>query len=268
MPELSGQLPLRGLFLPLLEMVFRDFSYRRAHYKLGGPGEALLRDEIMGQRNLLEKYIALHPDFRDSLVPVPLLGSAPEIARRMAAAADVTRIGPMASVAGAMAQWACERVRRERNEPSAVENGGDLFLDTEEDITLGLYAGKNVLPLSLAFFISRELQPLAVCSSSGTMGHSLSLGLCDLATVTAKEAALADSAATLAGNLVRTTEDLSSGVERILDLPGILGVLLVKDGKIGMGGNLPELIRLDEADITPKITRDRSEDTSFPVNRS
>ena len=75
------------------------------------------------------------------------------------------------------------------------------------------------------------------------MGHSLSLGLCDLATVVAKDAALADAAATQAGNLVKTIEDVDAALEKIMRIEGVEGVLLVKDNRVGLAGHLPRLTK-------------------------
>jgi ApbE superfamily uncharacterized protein (UPF0280 family) len=98
--------------------------------------------------------------------------------------------------------------------------------------------------------------PLAICSSSSFMGHSLSFGECDLATVVAPDGALADAAATLACNLVRRHQDVSGVLERVSGLPGVQGILIIKTDRVGMAGELPELIRHSDPAFSGKITRD------------
>jgi uncharacterized protein len=95
----------------------------------------------------------------------------------------------------------------------------------------------------LAFALSADETPISICSSSGKMGHSMSLGQCDLATVVAQDAALADAAATAAANQVKTVDDVNPAVERMADIEGIDGVLIVKDDRIGLAGHLPSLVK-------------------------
>ena len=76
------------------------------------------------------------------------------------------------------------------------------------------------------------------------MGHSTSLGRCDLATVVARDAALADAAATQAANLVTTADDVDRAIERIAAIEGVEGVLIVKDDRVGLAGHLPPLVKI------------------------
>jgi ApbE superfamily uncharacterized protein (UPF0280 family) len=245
-------------------MVFREFSHKKALYKIGSPSFDRACQFLIELREELEEYLGRNRDFLGSLVPVTPVFPAPEIARRMMEASQITGLGPMASVAGTMAQMACERLNAAGLVGNIIENGGDIYMNGKEDVTLGIYAGETLFKGKLAFHIKAVSMPLSVCSSSGTMGHSLSLGCCDLATVIAKNASLADSAATLAGNMVKTRADLKPAVNHILSLPGIEGVFLVKGEEVGLGGNLPELVSLKDPDITAKITHDKSDKSSFP----
>jgi len=243
---------------------FREFTYKNASYRLREEGFGTVSRAIRSLRNELEGYIRRNPPFLSSLVPVPPVEPLPEIARRMHRASELTGLGPMAAVAGTIAQMAVEEGRRQGYAGLMVENGGDVYLDRGESVVLGLYAGEQLFGGKLAFRLRAEDLPLAVCSSSGLMGHSLSLGRCDLATVFARDASLADGAATLAGNLVKGMEDLEPAVNRILGIGGIRAVFLVKDGRVGLGGDIPELISTSDPDMKSKITRDRSERSSFP----
>jgi len=215
-----------------------------------------MTDEIIRQRTILEEYIVRQPEFKTSLVPLRPLQDAPEIAMRMCRAAMDVGVGPMAAVAGAIAQWAAEAAVHEGDEDVIVENGGDIFMVVSNPLSIGIHAGPKNPFNGLAFSVEPDDTPLAICSSSSMMGHSMSMGACDLATVVAKDAALADAAATLAANLVATPEDLEPTAARILAVPGVLGVLLVKSDKMAIQGTLPELVRNADSDTLLKITRD------------
>jgi uncharacterized protein len=223
--------------------VYRTFVHKEARLHICCEAFETVTQEIVRQRAILEEYIRLHPRFHHSLEPVALLADAPEVARRMARAADTVGVGPMAAVAGAMAQLAAEAALRAGAEEVIVDNGGDIYLKTVEPVVIAIYPGESERIGRLAFSLQASDTPLSICSSSGKMGHSLSLGFCDLATVVAKDAALADAAATLAGNLVKTVDDVEPALDRIVSIAGISGVMIVKDGHAGLAGKLPPLVK-------------------------
>jgi hypothetical protein len=163
----------------------------------------------------------------------------------------------MAAVAGAIAQAAALAAIQAGAAEAIVENGGDLYLHSNAEVLVGLFAGTPRFSASLAFRVAPGKLPLAICSSSGTMGHSLSFGKCDLATVVSRSAALADAAATRAGNLVTRASDIPRALEAVLSIPGVDGLLLIKDDKLGMAGNLPELIKNADCEVFAKITREK-----------
>lgn len=148
----------------------------------------------------------------------------------------------MAAVAGAMAEFAGQAALDEGAASVIVENGGDIFMTTTEEVTVGLYSGEQGIRDRLAFRVDPEETPLAVCSSS-RMGHSISLGRCDLATVVARDAALADAAATHAANLVHSGDDIGAALENIMELEGIVGILIAQGDQVGMAGHLPRLVK-------------------------
>ncbi|MBO7619698.1 MAG: hypothetical protein J6T06_04250, partial [Victivallales bacterium] len=155
-----------------------------------------------------------------------------------------------------IAQCAAEAAVNEGDDDVIVENGGDIFMVVSNPLSIGIHAGPKSPFNGLAFRVEPDDTPLAICSSSSMMGHSMSMGACDLATVVAKDAALADAAATLAANLVATPEDLEPTAARILAVQGVLGVLLVKSDRMAIQGTLPELVRNADSDTLLKITRD------------
>ncbi len=223
---------------------YRTFRHREAVFRICCSRFDAVTAEIVRQRKILEDYIDSHPDFRDSFEPLEVGSDAPEVAQRMARAARLVGVGPMAAVAGAMAQFACEAGLEAGAQEAIVENGGDIYLRAAEPVIIALGTGTAELADRLAFSLQADDTPISICSSSGQMGHSESLGECDLATVVAKDAALADAAATRAANFVRTVEDVDSALERIAGIEGIEGVLIVKDDRIGLAGQLPPLVKI------------------------
>lgn len=235
---------------------FRTFSWKDTHLKVYGEEYDQITAVLVEERKKLETYIHRHPEFKEALTPIVLLSEAPEIALRMAKASRATGLGPMASVAGSLAQRGVEAAKAVGSDEAIVENGGDMYLMSPTPVTIGLYAGKNSIGTRLAFHILPDELPLAICSSSSRMGHSLSFGDCELATVVAKDAALADSAATLVCNSISHGSNVQQVLENVGLIEGIRGILVVKDDQIGLWGNLPKLVRNRDNDTLAKITRD------------
>lgn len=223
--------------------IYRTFTHHEAVLRICCDKFDVVVAQIVRQRRILEEYIARDPEFKTALVPIDLRADAPEIARRMAWAARRVGVGPMAAVAGAMAQIAAEAALAAGAEEVIVDNGGDIYLKAIEPVLVTLGTGTTRLADRLAFSVQPHETPIAICSSSGKMGPSMSFGLCDLATIVAKDAALADAAATQAGNLVKTVDDVDAALESILRLEGIDGVMLVKDDRVGLAGHLPRLVK-------------------------
>lgn len=223
---------------------YRTFRHREAVFRICCSRFDAVTAEIVRQRKILEDYIERHPDFRHSFEPIELQTDAPEVAQHMARAARLVGVGPMAAVAGAMAQFACQAGLETGAQEAIVENGGDIYLRAAGPVIIALGTGTAELADRLAFSLQADDTPISICSSSGQMGHSESLGECDLATVVAKDAALADAAATQAANFVRTVEDVDSALERIAGIEGIEGVLVVKDDQVGLSGKLPPLVKI------------------------
>lgn len=234
---------------------YRSFTHKDAALRICCSAFEAVTNEIVRQRALLEQYIDGHHAFGSSFKPVVLHDNAPEVAKRMAAAARIVGVGPMAAVAGAMAQLAAEAGLAAGAEEAIVENGGDIYLSSPRKVVVGLYAGETPIADRLAFAIQPHEMPLSICSSSSRMGHSVSFGDCDLATVVADDASLADAAATEAANSVKRAEDLDRTLDAIGKFAGIRGLLLVKGDRIGLIGALPKLVRNADVDLTAKVTR-------------
>jgi len=233
---------------------FKTFSWENAYYRICSSELKKIKDTIIEQRQLLTEYIKLFPFFKTSLEPVVLKGEPPRIAKRMANAALKTGTGPMAAVAGAIAQTAGEAAINAGAKEVIVENGGDIYIKSDSKVFVGLYPGKDKVSLRLSFCISPAQMPIAVCSSSSRMGHSLSFGDCDLATVVSKDASLADATATRVCNSVKEISDIQETLEIAMDINGIIGVLIIKDDRVGVAGKLPEIVKNIDPDIRNKIT--------------
>ncbi len=156
------------------------------------------RESILKYRHQLETYISINPDFERSLLPLDEDPFAPGIAREMIRTSRLARVGPMAAVAGAMSEFVSKDLLP-LSEEVIVENGGDIYLATLRERTVGVYAGHSPLSLKLGIVIEPEDSPLGICTSSGTVGPSLSFGKADAVCVLSKSGALADAAATAVG---------------------------------------------------------------------
>jgi ApbE superfamily uncharacterized protein (UPF0280 family) len=234
---------------------YHTIVYKDAKLRVACPRTDLVERELRAQREALEAYIRRQPEFETALEPIDLIEDAPEIVRRMEAASRRTGVGPMAAVAGAMAETCARAALAAGAREAIVENGGDLYASSPEPVLVGVYAGSSPLSGHLAFRLPPEQMPLSLCSSSSTMGHSLSFGDCDLATVAARDAALADAAATLACNSVHSAADLEPVLEALSRIPGVLGLLLVKGEALAFCGELPPLVRADPDDTARRVTR-------------
>ena len=236
--------------------MYQRFTLRGANFRICCELFDRVTREIVRLRDALERYVGGHDEFLTSLVPVAPRPDAPEIAVGMARAAARVGVGPMAAVAGATAQRAAEAALADGADEAIVENGGDIYLASPRRVVVGLYAASGALGDRLALAVSPDRMPIAICSSSSRMGHSMSLGDCDLATAISSSAALADAAATEACNLVRTPDDLDAALAKINAIDGIDGVLIVKGDRVGLIGEVPNLVRNTDADLRVKVTRD------------
>ena len=193
---------------------------------------------LLKHRTTLEEYIERQPAFLTSLEPFTVGQEAPLIVRAMAEAAEEAGVGPMAAVAGAIAEYVGKDLLPFSREV-IVENGGDVFLKTQKTRSIGIYAGESS-PFTgkLALRIEPKETPLGICTSAGTVGHSLSFGKCDAAILLSPSAALADAAATAVGNLIRSTADIQNGIDFAKGIAGVKGVVIIKDDRIGVWGDV------------------------------
>jgi ApbE superfamily uncharacterized protein (UPF0280 family) len=200
------------------------------------------REAVIQLRQQLEQYIRVNPLFQTSLVPLPADPRAPRIVKEMLAAAQQAGVGPMAGVAGAMAAFVGAALLAFSPEV-VVENGGDIFLQTGAERTIGIFAGASPLSMRMGIRVPAERQPLGVCTSSATVGSSLSLGRADAVCVISPSATLADAAATALGNMVQEKGDIERALEAGRKIPGVEGAVIIVHDALGAWGKY-ELVKL------------------------
>lgn len=195
------------------------------------------RKAVRKYRGELYDYIKEKPDFLTSLVPLPPLDSATSIIKNMCNAASLGKVGPMAAVAGAISKYVGLYLLRYTDE-IIIENGGDIFLKSKKDRYIMIYAGNSPFSNKLALLVPGRNEEFGICTSSGTVGHSLSFGKADAAVILSRDALLADAVATATGNLVKTESDIESALNLAMSVPGILGAIVIIGDKMGALGDV------------------------------
>ena len=199
------------------------------------------KTSIAKQRAYLEDFISNDPFFMITLEPYDLQAKGlPDIVKQMIKSSAAVGVGPMACVAGAIADFALQAMINAGATYAIVDNGGDICILNDETVLVGIYAGRSSLQ-DLAFQIPLRNRPRGICTSSGTVGPSISFGCADAAMVMSNDPALADAAATALGNAVQATGSL-----RIALFPLISrGLWCTGDQGPGMAlwGDLPTLLR-------------------------
>jgi len=200
------------------------------------------REQVLVCRGQIEGYIQRYPDFAVTLAPWQEQAFAPEIVREMIAAGRAAGVGPMAAVAGAVAE-AVGRVLLDYSHQVVVENGGDVFIKTEGPVVAGLFAGNSPLSMKMGIKVSDTRDGIGLCTSSGTVGHSLSTGSADAVCVVSRSCALADAAATAIGNRIRLPGEIKTAIAFGKHIAGVLGVVVVAGREMGAWGQV-ELVPL------------------------
>jgi len=195
-------------------------------------------DIIVSLRLDIKKYIRDNPEFYKSLNPVSQNNNVPAIVRNMIGASKVCGVGPMAAVAGAVAEAIGRQLLRHSSQV-IVENGGDIFMSSKTKRIVGVYAGEaSAFRDKLAIQIGPEDMPCGVCTSSATVGHSLSFGKADAVVVLSPSASIADACATALCNKVKTEFDIDRVIEYGKSIEGIIGILIIIRDKLGVWGNM------------------------------
>lgn len=186
----------------------------------------------------IENYINKDRRFLAALKPLEVELHAPKIIREMASCARRANVGPMATVAGAVAQFLGQELLRKGCKNVIIENGGDIFLTTTKPRLVGIYAGASKIWNNLRLKIKPTDTPLGICASSGTLGHSLSFGYADSVIILSKSACLADAVATATCNLVKTKEDLKIALDFAKKIRGVLGAVIILKNNLTSWGKI------------------------------
>lgn len=210
------------------------------------------KKSIAKQRSYLEDFIRNDPFFMLTLEPYDLKASdAPDIVKRMIESSTIIGVGPMACVAGVIAGFAVETMIDAGATYAVIDNGGDICILNDEPMIVGVYAGSSSIR-DIAFEIPARREPLGICTSSGTVGPSISFGCADAATVISEDLALADAAATALGNAVQANGSLKECFDAI-DKPGVIGALVIRGEEMALWGELPSMLRAHVSE--ERITR-------------
>jgi ApbE superfamily uncharacterized protein (UPF0280 family) len=195
------------------------------------------KKSLFNHRSLLENYIKKHPQFLTSLLPLPEDDLAPAIVRDMLINSKICGVGPMAAVAGAIAQFAGNDLF-DLTETLIIENGGDIFLKSQDKLTVSVYAGESPLSYKVNFIVKPENTPLGICTSSATVGPSLSFGKADAVCVISPSATMADAAASAIGNKVKNKNAIKRALDFGIKIKGIIGIIIIYGSEMGAIGEV------------------------------
>jgi len=205
--------------------------------------------DIRRHREDLRNYIRRYPDFQYALEPVRIAERAPRIVRKMAESSRIAGVGPMASVAGALADLGLESMLKYGAKTAVIENGGEIAAITERPISVNIVSSNLDLSGRIGFYVTREDCPVGIATSSSKTDHAISFGEADSVTVIADEASLADAAATAICNSVRDNDPRASierGLLRSMEIRGLRGALIIREGLVGSAGKFPKIIKIKE----------------------
>lgn len=204
--------------------------------------ERRAREVLLSCRNQLVRYLDLNPGFGRTLLPCPAASGAPRIVSLMAAASARAGVGPMAAVAGAVSEMVGRGLLRQAREV-VVENGGDIFIRTRRPRVVAIFAGASPLSGKVGLRVDPDAGMFGVCTSSATVGPSLSLGRSDASVVLARSSALADAAASTLGNMVHSPDDFAKALNFVCGIKGVLGCVVIMGDRLGAMGQV-ELVPL------------------------
>lgn len=197
--------------------------------------ETLATRSLQIVRAEIERYIEGNRDFADSLEPVAVADDAPQAIQRMARAAEFWKVGPMAAVAGLVAEEVGSALAAECEEVM-VENGGDVYAKAAEPIRFALYAGEDSPFTDSVTFQVDARRGLGVCTSSARVGPSLSFGRADAVVAVHPDAAFADAAATSLANRIQTAQDVEDIVSEQKKCEALHGLIACCGDRLGIWG--------------------------------
>ncbi|MCL2142058.1 MAG: UPF0280 family protein [Methanimicrococcus sp.] len=229
--------------------------YHKTHFQVKETIVTILADKpeffkaaeesILADRFVIENYIASYPFFEATLESFEADKNAPPVIQKMIASGNTFGIGPMSAVAGVIAESAVLQMKKAGAVFALVDNGGDMAIYNigEKPTVVGIYTGNKIS--NLGFSVSPSEEIIGICTSSGTVGHSISFGISDAAVVFSKDVALADAAATALGNalLEKGQENIKKAFSVFDHVPEIDGAVLIEGENVGFFGTLPPLVK-------------------------
>ena len=196
-----------------------------------------IEGRVVIYRHQLEEYMKVKPRFKDSLTPLEFDAFAPAIAAEMIKASALVGVGPMAAVAGAIAEFVGRDITSMTDE-FIIENGGDIYLKTNKERRILVYAKDSPFSERIGIKLKPRSTPYGVCTSSATVGHSLSFGKADAVCIIAASSLFADGLATCLGNIVKDKDDIPVAIEKGKTYDGVIGILIVLGKNLGIWGDL------------------------------
>lgn len=230
-------------------LIKREFRLKETNCTLMSDREEAINAAICSikkNREELEAYVDEHPEFLYSLSPVQV-SNCPRVIGMMAEYARIANVGPMAAVAGVLADLAVEAMLHAGSRVAVVENGGEISAVSKMPINVALLAGSHTLSKFLGFRLTDF--PIGVATSSALFSHALSFGEAEAVTIFAINAGLADAAATAIGNMVKGDNPktvVEKAVKKAMDINGVKGVLIIYRNFVGKGGQIPEIIKIKD----------------------
>ena len=196
------------------------------------------KNGILAARQVIEAYIARDPFFQSTFEPyVP--DSGDPIIVRMCDATRKAGVGPMAAVAGAIAWAGLESMIEAGAGFGVIDNGGDIALICDRDVRVGIHAGEAALSDRIALVVPPQEKVLGICTSSATVGPSISFGTADAVTILSRDVALADAWATAVCNRIRPRD--WSVLDEVTS-PEVCGILAIMGDVTVRWGKLPPVI--------------------------
>ncbi|MDH7507903.1 MAG: UPF0280 family protein [Methanomassiliicoccales archaeon] len=227
----------------------------KKHFEIGETAVNIIAEErfipaaeasIFNSREQIIRFALSDPFFLVTLEPYEPPSSAPPIVRRMCEVSRRAGVGPMAAVAGIIAEEAVRAMVAEGADHAIVDNGGDIAMKLKVPVEIGIYAGDHYKG-KIGFRCEPREGIFGICTSSGKVGHSISFGISDAATVVAEDVALADACATLLGNLIKSDDEeiVRAALDKVCSINGVEGTMVIVGDKVALKGKLPRLIRTD-----------------------
>lgn len=214
--------------------VVADENLRETIYEYVVEARAIIEEKISMDSFFALTYDSYKPENRDH----PLI-------RSMCEASVLAGVGPMASVAGAVADYTICHLVENGCCYAVLDNGGDIAMISDRDVVVRVFSGNDSVD-GIGMAVGPFDGVLSICSSSGKIGHSVSFGDADVCTVVSSDPVLADACATAMGNRISDGDDLSEALERTCEVKGVRGCFASINGLVASCGDIPEFVILED----------------------